>query len=320
MSQIEYFDLEPSKSDFLSDVVDGLEQKQKSIPPKYFYNEEGSKIFDDICDLDEYYPTRTECKILDRFAEDIDAALPDSCMILEYGSGSSDKIRKILSQSKKIKTYMPLDISKEHLKHSAEKIAESYPQITVKAVCADYTDSKLKSFDPGCDDTRVVFFPGSTIGNLLTKERETLLRNTKDFLGDGGLFIVGIDLIKERQTLIDAYDDKKGVTSAFNLNLLKRINQELDANFKLDQFKHEARFNEEKKRIEMHLVSQSNQKVFVGRNSFSFRQGESIHTENSHKFMVQDFLAQASHLGFGNEKVFTDDQENFAVVLMTAVS
>ena len=318
MSNIEYFDLEPSVSDFRSDVISGLKKNQKTIPPKYFYNEEGSKLFDKICYLDEYYPTRTETKILNDRADAIEEALPDSCMILEYGSGSSDKIRKLLTNSEKIKTYIPLDISKEHLKMSAEGIAESYPNLSVKAVCADYTDDKIAAFEPGSDETRVVFFPGSTIGNLSDSESKELISNTKKFLGKGGLFIVGIDLIKEQQILLDAYNDSKGVTASFNLNLLQRINEELGGDFNLEHFEHKAVFNEEKKRIEMHLISNRNQRVYIGDHSFSFNQGETIHTENSRKFLVHEFLEQANSLGLGDEQVFSDDEEKFAVVLMTA--
>ena len=319
MTSIEYYDLEPKLSDFLSDVTHGLNREQKSIPAKYFYDEKGSKIFDDICMLDDYYPTRTETKILTDFSEEIDAILPESCMILEYGSGSSDKIRKLLSQSKKIKTYIPLDISKQHLRNAAERIANVYPSLTVKAVCADYTDEKIKNFNPGSNDTRVVFFPGSTIGNLKLDEYRRLLANTRSFLGEGGIFIVGIDLIKDEQILLKAYDDKEGVTSKFNLNLLNRINSELDADFRVDQFEHEARFNAANERIEMHLVSKCNQNVVIGGRSFGFKQGESIHTENSHKFRVHEFIREASEIGFGNENIFTDKDEKFAVVVMTAL-
>ena len=276
MSNIELFDLEPSQANFLQDVIEGLGESQKMIPPKYFYDEKGSQLFDEICDLDEYYPTRTEIEILNRNAHKIEALLPESCLILEYGSGSSIKIQKLLEITRKVSCYIPLDISKEHLVASANKISRQYPKLDIKAVCADYTEEKIREFNPGSENSRVVFFPGSTIGNLNPKEALELLRNTREFLGKDGLLILGIYLIKEKQTLINAYNDKKGVTAAFNLNVLHRINSELGANFDLKEFEHTALYNDEKNRIEMHLVSQSNQTIEIGDNKFSFNQNETI--------------------------------------------
>ncbi|SMF20373.1 L-histidine N(alpha)-methyltransferase [Pseudobacteriovorax antillogorgiicola] len=318
MSNIELFDLEPKTSDFLADVVQGLQASPKTIPPKYFYDERGSALFDQICELDEYYPTRTETAILDQFSDDINDALPEQCLLLEYGSGSSIKIHKILESSAKIKTYIPLDISKEHLLNAAEAIAASYPKLTVKAVCADYTEDKIKTLDPGVNDERVIFFPGSTIGNLNKGDARNLLDTAREFLRVGGLFILGIDLIKDRRTLLQAYNDQDGVTAEFNLNMLSRINRELKGDFELDQFRHEAIFNEDLGRIEMHLFSKVNQTVRIMDQSFHFRENESIHTENSQKFRVHDFLEFAGHSGFKERKIFTDEKETFAVLMLEA--
>lgn len=318
MESVEFLDLQPEMSDFLSDVIAGLSGSQKSIPPKYFYDQKGSELFDQICDLEEYYPTRTEVSILANNAELINQLLPDKCTMFEYGSGSSVKIRKLLELSTKIDTYIPIDISAEHLLSAADRIQTEFRHLKVKAVCADYTEDNLIEQSFLMNSEKVVFFPGSTIGNLLPAESLDLLKMTHRLLGEGGLMILGIDLIKQRDMLLAAYDDGLGVTAAFNKNLLHRVNRELEANFDVSRFAHEARFNQELSRMEMHLVSSCDQEVMIGNSSFNFQSGESIHTENSHKYSIDSFLAFAKNAGFKEKQVFTDKSNLFAVVVLEA--
>ncbi|MFW7377754.1 MAG: L-histidine N(alpha)-methyltransferase [Oligoflexus sp.] len=319
MNSVNFIDLKPDADHFLEDVWNGLSKQPKQLFPKYFYDQKGSQLFDQICHLDEYYPTRTEMAILEQYSEDIDQELDVKTMLIEFGSGSSIKIRKLLDQSSKIYAYLPIDISKDHLQQAAEKINQFYPKLQVTAICADYT--KMRDFPDFPEEkglTRAVFFPGSTIGNLSKSEAITLLQNTRNWIGNGGILIIGFDLIKDKQVLINAYDDSKGVTAAFNFNLLERINRELNGNFQIKQFRHEARFNEAESRIEMHLVSMVDQTVEVGDRQFFFEKGESIHTESSRKFLVPEFDNMAKQAGFRMLRTFTDGQERFAVCMLKA--
>lgn len=319
MNNVPVIDLNPSRSDFLNDVVEGLKQNPKRLHPKYLYDEKGSQIFDKICDLQEYYPTRTEISILNENSKNIEDLLEDKTALIEFGSGSSIKIRHLLEDTNKIKAYLPIDISKEHLIQAAEQIQINYPKLPVVAICADYT--QLESF-PEIEEAKslekAVFFPGSTIGNLNKDEAIELLRNTHQWIGEGGLMILGIDLIKETSTLIKAYDDSKNVTADFNLNILTRINRELGGNFDIDSFEHEARFNPEKKRVEMHLVSQKDQKVTIDKFNFTFEKGESIHTESSHKFELNQFAEIAKAANFTMQDYFSDASRKFAVCILKA--
>lgn len=318
MTNIKLIDLKPTMSNFKEDVIEGLSQPQKSIPPKYLYDEKGSQLFDEICQLQEYYPTRTETQILDHHAPLIDELLPDTCQLLEYGSGSSKKIHKLLQNTKKIKRYVPLDISKEHLQASAQKVSASYPKLDVEAVCADYTSSELLGLSNDEAMPLVVFFPGSTIGNLLPEDAMDLLSKTRDLIGEEGLFILGIDLIKDETTLKRAYNDSDGVTAKFNLNLLTRLNEELNADFDLNNYEHRAIFSPQKKRIEMHLVSTKDHDINVAGERFTLKKDETIHTENSHKFTVEGFLKMAQQADLNAAKVLKDSQETFAVVVLRA--
>lgn len=319
MDRIGFIDLKPVGDNFLEDVWQGLENQPKQLLPKYFYDLKGSQLFDQICHLEEYYPTRTEISILDDYSDEIDQVLEPKTALIEFGSGSSTKIRKLLDQSAKIRAYVPIDISKTHLQQAAERINQAYPKLAVTAICADYTNiDEFPTIAEQDNLTRAVFFPGSTIGNLLRTEAIALLKNTHHWIGQDGILIIGIDLIKDEATLIKAYDDSKGVTAAFNLNILERINRELGGNFNLENFHHEARFNPEQARVEMHLVSNKAQSVQIGERSFYFESGESIHTENSHKFRIEDFAEIASQAKFRLIRSFTDGLDRFAVCMLKA--
>lgn len=320
MESIQFIDLNPPRDHFLEDVIQGLGQKPKRLQPKYFYDLKGSQLFDQICKLDEYYPTRTEMSILDEYSEAIDDLLEPQTALIEFGSGSSIKIRKLLDQSSKIKAYVPMDISKTHLLRAAEQINQSYPALAVTAICADYTQLReFPKINSSQDLTRAVFFPGSTIGNLVRDEANELLSNTSKWIGHDGIMIIGVDLIKDQNTLIQAYDDAKGVTGQFNMNILERINRELEADFNLSAFKHEARFNPDHSRVEMHLVSCSEQTVHIADHVIKFTEGESIHTECSHKFKLEQIQTMAEESGFKLIRTFTDARERFAVCMLKAV-
>lgn len=309
----------PATATFFQDVVTGLRQPQKAIPCKYFYDARGSQLFDRICELDEYYPTRTEMAIMCRHIEEIESRIGPGCLLIEYGSGSSLKTRILLGHLREPAGYVPIDISYEHLMSAAEEISRIFPHLRVFPVCADYTapDFSLPEFKWG-ENRRVVYFPGSTIGNFDREAALQFLRGIHSVCGEGGGSLIGVDLKKSRKVLEDAYNDGEGVTSAFNLNLLRRINRELGANFRLDQFDHRAFYNASEGRVEMHLVSNTDQDVQIGDERFHFRKGESIHTENSYKYDLDEFSKMAGQVGFEVEAVWTDEKNWFSVQFLKA--
>ncbi|MGE0174831.1 MAG: L-histidine N(alpha)-methyltransferase [Oligoflexales bacterium] len=309
---IDFYNLEPAKSNFFADVVQGLRDNPKHIPSKYFYDERGSKLFDKICCLKEYYPTRTESSILDTYAEKIDALFRHDTLLIELGSGNISKIQRILKVSRKVRAYAPVDISYEHLLKSCKQLNVLFPDVKISAICADY--QKL-AFPPELQKgypNKAVFFPGSTLGNMSSEETRSLFQLVREILNGDGLFIVGLDLVKNRTTLQKAYNDSKGVTSRFNLNLLERVNNEIGANFDLKGFEHRADYNETSQRIEMHLVSKINQEVAIKGEMFHFEQGESICTEFSRKYEIKSFCNFTKENGFDVEAVFTDPKKYFA--------
>jgi dimethylhistidine N-methyltransferase len=303
-AEIHFHDLHPAPADMRADVLHGLALPQKRLAPKYFYDAHGSRIFDAICELAEYYPTRTEIDILRRHGAAMAERLGRDALLVELGSGSSLKIR-VLLEALRPAVYMPVDISKDHLLQSAESLAATFPSLQVHAVCADYS----VPFQLPVDDhehPRAAFFPGSSVGNFDPADAERFLRRIGDLLGPGGRLLVGVDLVKDRQVLEAAYNDADGVTADFNLNLLTRINRELGADFDLAGFRHRARFNAESSRIEMHLISTRAQQVSISGKSFAFAEGESIHTESSYKYSIEGFHALARRAGFEPEQVWTD--------------
>jgi len=302
---------------FREDVLCGLAGPEKTLPCKYLYDERGSALFDSICELPEYYPTRTEIGILRRCAADMAAELGHNCLVIEYGSGSSLKTPLLLEQLRDPAGYVPVDISGEHLIASATALARQFPSIEVLPVWADFTADFDVPATRRAPRKRAVFFPGSTIGNFGPGDAVNLMKGVASQCGPRGGFLVGVDLEKPREILLPAYNDAAGVTAAFNKNLLVRINRELGANFDLDQFEHQAIFNERYSRIEMHLVSRKRQVVRIGRSSIWFAAGESICTEHSYKYTREMFRELAMEAGLALEQVWTDDAGLFSVQYLT---
>lgn len=303
------------ESPFGRDLLAGLSKTPRSIAPKYFYDAAGSALFDRICDLPEYYPTRTELHILERHARDIAEQLGPRADIIEFGAGSLAKIRILLeafSERDAPQRYFPIDISAKHLEDAARKLRAEYRWLNVRPVAADYMKEEQLSALDAATGRRVGFFPGSTIGNFDADETMAFLKLAARLLEGGGL-LVGVDLVKDPQTLHRAYNDGRGVTAAFNLNLLRRANAELGCNFDLRGFAHYAFYDPVKRRVEMHLVSRRSQTVRVAGQDFRFEEGESLHTESSHKFTIEGFRGLAASAGFRPGPVWTDDAKLFSV-------
>ena len=312
---LELCDLSPEREHFLADVLEGLGRSPKTLPCKYFYDARGSALFDRICALPEYYPTRTELGILRRHAGAMAAAIGPRALLVEYGSGSSTKTRLLLDRLAEPAAVVPVDISRDHLLASAAALAAHYPKLRVIPVCADFTAPFALPDVPDAD--RVVgYFPGSTIGNFGPAEARKFLADVAEQCGPGGALLIGVDLEKPRAVLEAAYDDARGVTAEFNRNLLRRANRELDADFDLAAFDHRAFWNAAQGRVEMHLVSRRDQVVHVAERAIPFAKGETIHTENSHKYELAGFAALAEAAGFGVERVWTDDGGLFSVQLL----
>ncbi len=310
---VELIDLHPEMGSLLEEALDGLTKPQKTLPPKLFYDERGSRLFDRITELDEYYPTRTEISIMERHVGEMVARIGAGAVLVEYGSGSSLKTRVLLDHLESPAAYVPIDISREHLLASARRLAAAYPGLRVMPVCADYTSAFEVPEVEALLARPTVFFPGSTIGNFEPVEAADFLRRVARVVGPGGGLLIGVDLKKNAKVLEAAYDDAEGVTAAFNKNVLRRLNDELGADFDLDHFEHRALFNEVQGRIEMHLVSHADQRVHLNGTSIPFRKGETIHTENSYKYTLDQFAHLASATGFAVEEVWTDDQVFFSV-------
>ena len=306
-------DQAPATESFRETVLSGLQKTQKQIPSKFLYDARGSKLFDKICELDEYYPTRTEIGIMQRNVEAMTDAVGPQVRLVEYGSGSSLKTRILLDHLDDLASYVPVDISKEHLVKSANDLAEDYPSIPIQPVCADYTTA-FDLPEPSLPSTCTVgYYPGSTIGNFRRDEARAFLSQIADTVAPEGGLLIGVDLKKDVDVLKSAYDDSEGVTAAFNENLLRRMNRELDATFDLDAFEHRVRWNKERGCIESHLRSTKAQTVTVAGKRFSFEQGETIHTEESHKYTLGGFAALAGAAGFRVDRVWTDDRSYFSV-------
>jgi L-histidine N-alpha-methyltransferase len=303
---------EEARAVFARDVIAGLAATRKTLRPKYFYDEEGSRLFEEITRLPEYYPTRTELGILKKNGAAIASLIPAGGALVEFGAGSSVKIRTVLHALDKLEVYVPVDISAEFLVAQAGALQKDFPRLQVLPVAADFTRPfvlpKAAQARP-----RVGFFPGSTIGNFEPQEAESFLQHAARILGPGAHFIVGVDLIKDADVLHAAYNDAAGVTARFNLNLLVRINRELGADFDLDSFTHRAVFNRQRSRIEMHLVSRARQRVSVCGRKFHFEAGETIHTEYSYKYTLSGFGALASRAGWTPVRAWTDAHNYFSV-------
>ncbi|KVG36380.1 L-histidine N(alpha)-methyltransferase [Burkholderia ubonensis] len=306
---------DPRPVAFERDLIDGLSRRPRSIPPKYFYDAAGSALFDRICALPEYYPTRTELGILRAHATEIVRRVGPHADIVEFGAGSLAKIRILLdafSAERAPARYVPVDISADYLHEAAARLRAAYPWLDVAPIAADYTKAEQLAALAAEPRRRIGFFPGSTIGNFSPDEADTFLRDAARLLR-GGALLVGADLVKDEATLHRAYNDAQGVTAEFNLNLLARANAELGADFDLDGFAHHAFYDPQRQRIEMHLVSVRAQTVRVCGRTFRFDAGERIHTENSYKFTLDGFHAIARRAGFAPDAVWTDDARLFSV-------
>jgi L-histidine Nalpha-methyltransferase len=304
---------------FRADVLAGLSQRQKTLPSRWLYDQRGSELFEDITRLDEYYLTRTETAILRRHAGEMADLLGEGVVLLEYGAGAAIKTEILLDALKAPRMYAPIDIAADFLAETVARIPGRFPELATRPIIADFT----ADFDIPADvpaRPRAAFFPGSTMGNLRQPEAAALLRRMRKHVGERGKAIIGVDLRKDVETLIAAYDDKRGVTAEFNLNLLARINRELEGDFALDAFAHEARWNERESAIEMHLVSRKPQVVSVASHSFAFAQGETVHTETCRKFEVAGFAHAAQRSGWRLATIWTDPAELFAVFGLDAAA
>lgn len=299
-------------SEFARALLAGLAQRPRSISPKFFYDAAGSALFDRICELPEYYPTRTELAILQAHAGDMAACIGDDAEIVEFGAGSTRKVRLLLDALPGVRRFVPVDISSEHLHDAADALRADYPWLEVRPLAADFTKPLQLPALRGAPARRVGFFPGSSIGNFTPDEAEAFLRDAARLLAGGGL-LIGVDLVKDPAILHAAYNDAAGVTAAFNLNLLVRANRELGANFDLDGFAHYAYYAPREQRIEMHLLSRRAQQVRLCGHAFDFVEGEPLHTENSYKYGIDGFRALAARAGFTPAAVWRDERHWFAV-------
>lgn len=307
-----------TQSMFAAETLAGLSQTQKTMSCKWFYDEHGSKLFEQITRTPEYYPTRVETRLLLDIVSELVAFMPHLAVVVEPGSGSSIKTRILLESQPKLKKYIPIDISEEFLFETAHQLRQDFPLLKIAPLVADFTmpmpplllDEELE---------RLVFFPGSTIGNFAPAEARQLLGNVHHLAGKNAWMLIGVDMTQDEDQLLAAYNDAAGITAQFNQNILLRANRELDADFDVGSFQHRVYFNKRQRRIEMHLLSARTQRVEVNGRLFSFRLGETIHTENCYKYSREDFAALAIQCGWRLEHVWTDQQEsNFGLFLLKA--
>jgi len=301
----------------LKEIIQSLSKSQKELSCKFFYDEDGSKLFEQISELDEYYLTRTEISILNTNIKDISGAVGEDALIVELGSGSSRKIRILLDNFKSIAAYFPVDISKEFLLFSVEKLSKDYQDLKIVPIVADYT----KPFtipDHDISFSKIVaYYPGSTIGNFTKEHACKFLKNISGDCGKGSGLLIGIDLKKESEVLEKAYNDGKGVTAEFNLNILKNMNSNFGTNFEINKWKHIAFYNEEHGRVEMHLQSLEDQSVRVNGTSITFKKDETIHTENSYKYSIEEFEEMIEDF-YSLKNVWSDPDNKFAVCYFEA--
>ncbi|MCY7284819.1 MAG: L-histidine N(alpha)-methyltransferase [Cyanobacteria bacterium CAN_BIN43] len=318
-SKVQLYDLHPPLDDFRTEVLAGLgrplagisQSAPKSIPPKFLYDKRGAELFDAICTLDEYYLTRTEMAILSAYAGEIATLIGDGVLI-EFGSGSSQKVRIILDAMPQMPIYVGLDISKQHLQESCTQLAKDYPGLEAIAICTDYTQPlQLPDIPSIRNKHKIGFFPGSSIGNLEPQEAVQFLKNTAPLLEQGDL-LIGVDLKKDKAVLEAAYDDSQGISAEFALNLLTRINRELGADFEVANFDYQAIYNPVG-RIEMYLTSLIDQVVHLDNVEISFHAGELLRTENSYKYSISEFQEIATLAGFQSKRVWTDPQQLFSL-------
>jgi dimethylhistidine N-methyltransferase len=312
----EFFDRKPATDTLREEVVAGLSAASKYVAPKFFYDEQGSELFEAITRLPEYYLTRTEMSLFELHQEEIAQAMGSGGCLVEYGSGSSAKIRKLL-ENVRPEAYVPVDISRDHLQESARQLHADFPWLRVYPTCADFTEI-IALPEPVEHLSKVGFFPGSSIGNFHPNEAVDFLVNVGRTLGPGGQLLVGADTKKSTDLLEAAYNDSQGLTARFNRNLLQHLNQALDADFVVDQFTHRARYNQDEGCIQMFLESDLTQVARIGAESFEFESGELIHTENSYKYHPAEFAGLARAGGFGVKDMWTNESQAFCVYLLQA--
>jgi len=304
----------PGEEEFLQDVLDGLSESQKTLPSKYLYDERGSELFEAICEVDEYYQTRTELAIMQHNIGEICTLAGRNCLLVEYGSGSSLKTRELLTHLPRLAGYVPIEISETMLQQTSERLQREYPQLPIHPICADYLESITLPSGLDTFKNRLVYFPGSTIGNFHPDDALAFIRRMAKLAGDQGAILMGVDVKKDVDILEPAYNDAAGVTAEFNLNLLDRMNRELDADFERGAFRHEAVYNADKGRIEMHIVSRENQTVtLAGEYQVDFDANESIRTECSYKYHIDEFHELARRAGTTPTRTWTDRGALFSV-------
>lgn len=307
-----------SVDQFKEDVFRGLSASRKTLEPKYFYDDLGANLFEQICEMPEYYPTRTEKCILEENAEAIAASIGDNVAIVEYGSGALDKVRIILDRLVDPIGLIPVDISSTQLMRASKQLSDTFPEIEVLPCVGDFTQFLDLPIFSKSVKKYLVFFPGSTIGNFEPNAAADFFKTLHKTLGNGGLLLIGIDLQKDIEMMVSAYDDQNKITASFNKNILTRINREIGGNFDLTMFEHSVRYDLDLNRIEMHLRSLADQEVVIGNRQFKFTTGETIHTENSYKFLVEEFKTLAKKWNFSELQTWVDDDRYFAVMLLVA--
>ena len=301
----------------IDEIVEGLTAEQKQLSPKYFYDERGSRLFDAICELPEYYPTRTEREIMQRHLAEIAELVGPKAAVIEFGAGSNTKAKQLLHGLDRPVAYVPVEISGEYLADQAAELQREFPRLSIKPVVADFT----KPFDlpehPEYPARNLVFFPGSTIGNFVRSEARELLEVMRSEAKPGGALLIGVDLIKDIDIVLAAYNDSQGITAAFNLNVLRHLNETVGTDFALDNFKHEAVYDTRHDRVEMRLVSLRPQSVTLDGAKIAFDEGEHIVTEYSHKYSVDTFRSLAREAGWSCDSLWLDDDELFSVHFLT---
>ena len=307
------YNFKPGRGSFLAEVLLGLHKPQKELPSKYFYDECGSHLFERICELKEYYIPRIEVSIMQAHIREMAELIGPHVLLIEYGCGNCEKVRFLIDHLHDPVAYIPIDISQEQLLHVTKELTLIYPRLQVLPVCADYTSSFELPIPKQSSKRIVVYFPGSSISNFDPIPAKHFLEHVANLCGSDGALLIGVDLKKDPAVLHSAYNDNEEITAAFNLNLLERINRELDCDFQLDGFQHYAFYNPRESRVEMHLVSQRDQVVHLNRETISFTKGESIWTESSYKYNLDEFEQMATAAGFRVERVWVDERQWFSV-------
>jgi len=301
---------------FRKDFLNGFTKNPKQLMSKYFYDDRGSVLFSKITNTEEYYLTRVEQEIFTNNISEISNFILDKSIILDYGGADPQKFSFMFPHLKNPVGYLPIDLSAQHMKSNVDKMRRIHPNVIMKPICSDFTKPiVIPKLDKEYHNV-TAFFLGSSIGNFLEDELQHILTLIKNTIGENSLFVVGIDLVKDSEILLNAYNDKKGITSNFNKNLLYRANKEIDANFRLDKFEHKAIFNQMKQRIEMYLVAKSDMEVNIGDEIFSLTKGEKIHTEYSHKYTIDQFTKYCSSSGFNLIKHYVDKNKYYSVLLL----